>query len=390
MTTRRSFLALSGGALAALAGCRSRQATAVTPVPDVLLAGARDGVVRLAGAASQSFGAGSVLSRDGAIAYAVEGDHLVRIDAATGASLQKQPIGGGWMPRVVAESGQECVLAPDPAADPPPGRAMSPLLVAGKKLTLPGCVEPDAFTADGQGLFVLDWLPASKPDHYRVRLLSLADGQVSPLFTRDKRPVPEGAEEQMRGRGRQAVYSRARQTLYTLYTHQPEHQHTRDLLHGTRSHVHAFVHVLHLSEQWAYCLDLPDPFGQGPAEGHALAVDGQRIAVLDTASGSIAYAGAESLAIERVVRIPAGKGRAGLVFGEHLYAADGATVHVLDGKTPAATWTLPAAVRGLRLSPDGSRLYAGGDNEVVWLDAASGSLRGRVRVDGLTDVLSVK
>ncbi|MBL7260504.1 hypothetical protein JKJ07_40045 [Actinoplanes sp. LDG1-01] len=188
------------------------------------------------------------------------------------------------------------------------------------------------------------------------------------------------------------MYSRARQTLYTLYTHQPEHQHTRDLLKGTRSHVHAFVHVLHLSEQWAYCLDLPDPFGQGPAEGHALAVDGQRIAVLDTASGSIAYAGAESLAIEEVARIPAGKGVASLASGDggRLFAADGATVHVLDGSRPAATWTLPTAARGLQLSPDKSRLYAGGDDEVVWLDTTSGSVRGRARAEGLVDVLSVK
>ncbi|MCM4080741.1 hypothetical protein [Paractinoplanes hotanensis] len=402
MTTRRSFLTLSGGVLAAsaLAGCREREAAAAlsSSVPDVLLAGSRSGVVRLSGTEVRPIGAQSVLSRSGHTAYAVAGDSLVRVDAVTGAPARKQSIGGGWVPRVVAESSDLCVLLTTPPGEPPAARTTSGLLVIGagrrQKFNLPGCVEPDAFTSDGTGLFVLDWLPADRPGHYRVRLLDFNDGKLHPLFTRDKTPVPAGAEEQMQGRGRQAVYSPDRQTLYTLYTHQPEHQHTRNLLNGTRSHVHAFVHVLHLAERWAYCLDLPDPFGQGPAEGHALAVDGTRLAVLDTASGSIAHANTETLRIERVARIGAGRGAASLVFSPdaRLLAADGATVHALDRTTDQAlaTWVLPSAVRGLRLSADGSRLYAGGENGVVWLDAGSGALRGRARVDGLTDVLSVR
>ncbi|MCY1142756.1 hypothetical protein OWR29_32580 [Actinoplanes sp. Pm04-4] len=400
MTTRRSFLTLSGGVLAAsaLAACRETQAAAAplsSSVPDVVLAGSRTGIVRLTGGEVRPIGAQSVLSRAGDVAYVVSDAGLERVDAATGASLQQQPIGGGWMPRVVAESSDLCALLTTPPGEPPAARATSGLLVVGagrrQKFNLPGCVEPDAFTSDGTGLFVLDWLPADLPDHYRVRLLDFSDGKLHPLYTRDKTPVPEGAEEQMQGRGRQAVYSKDRQTLYTLYTHQPEHQHTRNLLNGTRSHVHAFVHVLHLAERWAYCLDLPDPFGRGPAEGHALAVDGTRLAVLDTASGSIAHANTETLQIERVARIAAGHGPAGLAYSPdaRLFAADGNTVHVFDRTDQAlATWLLPSAVRGVRLSADGARLYAGSENEVVWLDAGSGVLRGRVRVDGLTEILS--
>lgn len=400
MTTRRSFLALSGGALAALAGCRGPKAVAVagdSPVPDVLLVGSRNGLVRLSGSEVRPVGAQSVLSRDGAAAYVVDGDGLQRVDAATGAPLHRQDIGGGWVPRVAAESNDLCVLAQDAAADPPIGRKSSPLLVVGpgrrQKFNLPGCVEPDAFTSEGSALFVLDWLPADKPDHYRVRLLDLADGQMYPLLTRDKVPVPAGAEEQMRGRGRQAVLSADKQVLYTLYTHQPEHQHTRNLLNGTRNHVHAFVHVLHLTQRWAYCLDLPDPFGHGPAEGHALAVDGQHLAVLDMASGSIAYADTEQLAIRRTARIPAGGGPASLALSPdgRTVAADGPTVRVLnrDSDRVLGTWALPSAARGLRLSRDGARLYAGGENEVVWLNATSGERQGRARVDGITDLLSV-
>ncbi|WP_250000898.1 hypothetical protein [Actinoplanes sp. M2I2] len=401
MTTRRSFLRLSGGVLAAsaLAGCRERAAATVpASVPDVLLAGSRAGIVRLSGSEVRPIGARSALSRAGNTAYVAGDDGLVRLDAVTGAPIHRQDIGGGWAPRVVAESSDLCVLTTSGPAEPPAGRATSALMVAGpdrqQTFTLPGCVEPDAFTSDGTGLFVLDWLPADRPDHYRVRLLDLTDGRLHPLLTRDKTPVPPGAEEQMRGRGRQAVYSADRQTLYTLYTHQPEHQHTRDLVGGTRSHVHAFVHVLHLTERWAYCLDLPDPFGHGPAEGHALAVDGTDLAVLDTASGTIARADTGSLTIGRTARIPAGGGGASLEFspGGRLFAADGATVHVLDrgSDRTVATWNLPGAARGLRLSADRTRLYAGGENEVIWLDTTAGDLRGRARVDGLTTVLSVR
>ncbi|WP_127507934.1 YncE family protein [Actinoplanes solisilvae] len=399
MTTRRSFLALSGGVLA-LAACREGPAAAVTvaaEVPDVVLAGSGNGVIRLSGTQVRSLGAQSVLSRDGDAAFVVDDGGLQRLDATTGAPIHRQDIGGGWVPRVAAESGDLCVLAQTPAADPPLGRKTSPLLVIGpgrtQKFNLPGCVEPDAFTSDGGGLFVLDWLPADKPDHYRVRLLDLNDGKTHPLFTRDKRPVPEGAEEQMRGRGRQAVLSADRQVLYTLYTHQPEHQHTRNLLNGTRNHVHAFVHVLHLTQRWAYCLDLPDPFGHGSAEGHALAVQHKRLAVLDTASGAIAYADTESLKIQRTARISATGGVAGLALGPdgRTFAADGATVQVLEPETDGliGKWALPSAVRGLGLSKDGARLYAGGDNELSWLNAASGELRGRTRVDGITGLLSV-
>jgi hypothetical protein len=295
---------------------------------------------------------------------------------------------------VVATDGSGCALTRAPAADLPAPRPRTALLVDNatgrKEYDLPGVVEPDAFTRDGGGLFVLEWLPAHAPDRYRVRLLDLASGAVQPLLTRNKVPVPAGAEEEMRGEGRQAVLSADGQLLYTLYTHQPGHQHTRNLLAGTRSGVHAFVHVLHLTERWAYCLDLPDPFGHGPSAGYALAADGQHIAVLDVGSGLLAYAGAASLQIERVVRVPAVPGAAELVLtpDRRVLAAAGTTVHVLDRGSDAVTasWSLPAPVRGLALSRDGARLYAGGRDEVHRLDAASGAAQGRTPVPGLTAV----
>ncbi|MGX6603527.1 YncE family protein [Micromonosporaceae bacterium Da 78-11] len=406
MTTRRNLLALAGGVLAAAAlpGCRPSdpaRATA-TAVPDVLFADSRQGLVRLSGADSRNLGTSAVLSGAGDVLYHLDlgeaGEpSLVRLDPSSGDAVRSSRLGGGWLPRAISADGRACALGRSAAAERPAARARTPLLIktesGEQRYDLDGVIEPDAFTADGLGLFVLQWLPAGAPEKYRVRLLDLGDSQLRPLYTRDKVPVPAGAEEEMSGIGRQAVLSADRNTLYTLYTHQPGHQHTRNLIAGTRSGVHAFVHVLKLDEQWAYCLDLPDPFGHGPAAGHALAVYGNRLAVVDLASGHLAYADPETLTIDRVVRVPAAEGEASLVLapdGRTLIGA-GATVTVLGpaGDSVAASWTVPGAVHGLGLSPDAARVYAGTTGEVVWLDAASGALLGRAPVAGLNRLTHV-
>jgi DNA-binding beta-propeller fold protein YncE len=160
---------------------------------------------------------------------------------------------------------------------------------------------------------------------------------------------------------------------------------------------HAFVHVLQLTERWAYCLDLPHPFGEGPAEGHAVAIsaDGHRLAVVDVTSGSLAYADTAALTIERVVPVPAAEDSASLALapdGRRVFVGAGTTVTVLDRNTDTviARWPVPDPIRGLALSPDAARVYAGGADEVVWLDATSGTLRGRAAVDGLTALRHVR
>jgi hypothetical protein len=69
-----------------------------------------------------------------------------------------------------------------------------------------------------------------------------------------------------------------------------------------------------------------------------------------------------------------------------VFVGAGPTVAVLDRGSDRVTgsWTLPATVRGLGLSGDRTRLYAGGADEVLWLDAAAGAVRGRMAVAGLT------
>jgi hypothetical protein len=399
MTTRRNILILAGAT--ALAGGCSQAAPrqAAVKAPDVVLADSGRGLFVLGGNRPGPLGAQAAAAADGRFVCAVTGSDLVTLDPADGVSTRSTQLGGGWIPRVVAGGGRACALSRTPPATLPAGRSTSPLLVtadgAQRTYDLPGVIEPDAFTSDVTGLFVLEWLPAAAPDHYRVRLLDLTTGVIGPLVTRDKTALPPGAEEQMRGEGRRGVLSPDGQLLYTLYTHQPGHQHTRDLLSGRPGNAHAFVHVLHLTEHGAYCLDLPHPFGEGPPAGHAIAAHGSELAVADATSGLLAYADTTALTITRTVPIPKSAAPASLAYlpdGRRVLAGAGRTVSVLDHDTGAVTarWSLPGDLRGLGVSGDGARVYCGGADEVSWREAGTGALLGRAAVDGLLDVRHVR
>jgi hypothetical protein len=194
-------------------------------------------------------------------------------DTETGLIRTEGRLPGAWTPR--ATRGDQVALVQG-SLDP---RSSTTLLVmrAGserKRFELPGNVEPEAFSVDGDGLFVLDYLPPTAPDGYRVRWLDLTTSELTPLLTQLKQVVPPGAEEVMRGQGRRAVLDPDRSMLFTLYTHGGDHRHTGNLL-GVRPdapNVHAFIHSLHLSQNWAVCIDLPAPFGFTDPAGHTVAM----------------------------------------------------------------------------------------------------------------------
>jgi DNA-binding beta-propeller fold protein YncE len=356
-------------------------------------------------------GRGTVLSGDATVAgadwstlYAVRGSELVTLDPGTNRTLATSPVPSGFTATVVSADGNLVALTEGTKADRPVGKSATRIIVAdptgkrpAKELTLAGNFEPEAFSSGGDFLFVLEYLPANAPERYRVRRVVLNSGAVQPLLLRDKRVVPAGAEEEMRGEGRQAVLAPDRNRLYTLYLHQGDHQHTRDLIAGRHAPdgrpVHAFVHVLSLTEGWAYCLDLPDPFGLHPAGTHALTIspDGRTLHVAETETGQIAVADTESLTITRVTPVPgepSGAGDAALSFapaGDALYLSAGNLVRRLDSTTLRvdATWPQPASVHGLAVSPDGRRVLIGQKDHIAWIDAASGQTAGTVAAAGL-------
>jgi hypothetical protein len=414
MTTRRSLLVGAASlAGAALVGCEagpSGPARRSSGAPDLLLAGTAAGLIMVRGTASHLVGP-AVYAPDAATIYAAVADGtsatgLETLDTASGRTRGRVALPGRWTPRITSPDGGLVALAAPgsaPGGVRPTGRERTTIVVADRtgerrRLDLPGNYEPDAFRSDGGGLFVLDWLPATAPDRYRVRMVDLATGVPGPLFTRDKVPVPAGAEEEMRGEGRQAVFApNGAQTLYTLYTHQPDHLHTRDLLAGGRStEVHAFVHTLDLQIGWAYCVDLPEPFGQGPAAGHTIAVsaDGGRLFVADRTGGRLAVAGTDDLTVRTVVPVPTGTGTASSAVspdGRVLYLGGDSRVHLVDLATLAvgATWDVGGDVRGLAVSRDGGRVYVGYPGGVGWRHAGTGEELGRLAVPGLTELRRV-
>jgi YVTN family beta-propeller protein len=403
MTTRRSLLTLGAVAGAAAAtGCSADNrggSGAGAAVPGVVLAQTERGLAVLRDAQRQVF-ASAVLAPSGTAVYAatpVAGGRtrltVVRTD--TGAATATVVLDGAWVPRTVSPDGG--VVALMPRAPSGTGRERTTMLIAhitggAHRLELAGNVEPDAFDATGTRLFILDWQPPAAPDRYRVRTVDLTSGQPGPLLTRNKTPVPAGAEEEMHGEARQAVYAPNLSTVYTLYTNQPDHLHTRDLIAGHRdAPVPAFVHTLELEIGWAYCVDLPYPFGRGAAAAHTTAItpDGATLFVADHSSGQLAAIDTEALAVRRVVPVPAAGGTAGAAVapdGRRLYLGCGRSLYTVDTSSLAvlARWDATGEVRGLAVSPDSTRLLVGYPGAVGWFTAATGAVLGRVPVPGLT------
>ncbi|WP_233512352.1 YncE family protein [Micromonospora deserti] len=393
---------LAGSGVAALVGCtpaRSRSSASVVTLPDALLVEVDDGLGVLRGADRQMV-PNSVATADGSAIYATAlagaDTDFWRIDTATGHASARLRLPGRWVPQAVSASGTRVALTSSEVSvtgGRPDGRDVTPVLIADTtgvqhRLELRGNFVPETFTEDLAGLFVLEWLPAKAPDRYRVRVVDLQTRVPGPLVTRSKAPIPSGAEEEMRGDGRQAVLAPNRTILYTLYTHQPDHQHTRDLVSGRPGNVHAFVHTLNLAERWAYCIDLPHPFGEAPANGHAMAIssDGGRLFVADVTSGRIAEISSEDLTVSRTTTMAEGAGTGHAVADrDRLFVGAGTMVRTVDlaGLGLAAEWPVREPVTGLVLSPDRKRLYVGQTDAVSWHDPATGAELGRAPVPGL-------
>ncbi|GAA4929716.1 hypothetical protein HD597_004287 [Nonomuraea thailandensis] len=418
--TRRRALALGGalaGAAALLPGCSSdpgagrRAGTrpARPPRPGRLYADTATGL------AVADLATGTVRATyPGAVPEARWG----RLYQLADGRLRTWEAGSGRLAGDVAAAGEQikAVSAGLVVTGPPPGpRDGTTLTLTGegrpRTLRLDGNIEPEAFSPDGTTMYVLDLLPPNAPDRYRVRAYDLARRRMGPLQTRDKRAVPAGQEEEMRGRGRQAVLDPGQDVLYTLYTHQDSHLHTRDLAAGEdlSPGAHAFVHVLHLGRRWAYCLDLPAPFGLGPAAAHTLALGLAGLYVFDASSGRVVMASTQDLTISRSALLgragspgqagagqaradgQAGQGeeagQAGEAFavsgGGQLYLAEGRRLLVCDDRTLAlrAIWDLPGPARGLAFL--GGELLAGAGEQVLRLDPATGARLGALILPGL-------
>jgi WD40 repeat protein len=407
----------------------SAQTSSSTPAAnDVLL------LRTAAGALALETGSGSVITQqtgalaspDGSRLYTAEptgGQTTVTtIDPATGDAIATETVDGVLEARAASLSGEAIALT----APRPPGidewtpipRAHTMIAVTDptgggslQRFRLDGNFEPEAFSVNDSQLFMIEYLPAEAPTAYRVTTLNLRDGDVYPVFGRFKTPP-----ERMPGvRLRQSFDPKVDQ-LYTLYTNQPSAYLRSGSSYGGSSTYDdqwasgpnandevTFVHVLNLRDGWAYCAGMPRALWGQPAKAQAMvsSPDGRILYVVDSMKGIVTEMNTRTLKIVRTEHVDLGSGtgtQTAVVAspdGSTLYvasAADGAGVYTIDTDSlqVIGRWPMLGDVSDLRLSNDGARLYAAGDDQLSVLDAANGTLLNSVAARGVESILGVE
>ncbi len=395
---RRSILIISCLVVGVLSACISQAAERPSPPQGaagrgVLLVQTRDGVA----AADISSGVG-LFSERGAIAspdrtriYSTADGDLRVIDAESGDVLASFPAPPGTGPVAASEDGLVALMTDGEATYPstPEGRPSTPLDIeasdtgATQHLDLHGNFEPDAFSIDSRSLFLIQYLPAAAPDHYRVMELDLASLRIARVASPDK--VPPSS---MQGTRLQQVWAPDRSVLYTLYTNQV----------SSGAPV-TFVHVLNLEDKWAHCIDLPAAFGAsrpnakamvGSPNGTRLYVtdaDAHRIATIDTRRFEVVTTTTASLPAPGA----ANPASASLSPDGTLLVSGGNEVAAFDtgSMTAGPAWASELPIEDLQLNVDGSILYAATTDQIEALDPRTGTLRGIIPLPRARSLLAV-
>ncbi len=401
----RRLAALAAAALITSAGCSAgvaqNSSSADPPAGIALAASARSDLLVLRGArdarvVDSATGAITAATRSGLPTpsgtplVGTASGRLSLIDARDGTSTVMGTSEGSLVPSVTTADGHLVALAeiPGPATRGyiAPPRVTTRIAVSGQEqggasttYDLQGNFEPEAFSADRSQLFLIEYLPAAAPDRYRVRQLDLATGAVNGVYGPEKSLL----EEQMRGVGRMQVLDEDRAVHYTLYR--------------TVGSDQAFVHTLHLTDQWAHCIVLPAEFGRGGRDvaiavaphGTLYAWDGALLATVDGDNMSIGRTASvgERRSAGSVALTVAGDGTVVAIAGREVTEFDGATL------AAQRSWTLPSSASDAKTSPDGQRLYVLSGQRVLTFDRASHERLAQIPVsqgDRIAAVLAVE
>jgi hypothetical protein len=198
--------------------------------------------------------------------------------------------GADLMPTVTDTTGRFVALVSEAAAQVDgtiaPGRESSTIVIADRELgeryrtRLAGNFYPEAFgitvTASGEPdtIYLLEYLPAEAPTHYRVRVLHTPTGEIGlPVSLRFK---TQEVDAEMAGISRtQVVSGHDGGLVFTLY---------RGVAGEGDRHGYAFVHTLGLAGG-VWCLDIAKEMELDTQSG-ALVVAGDRL-VVASANGTI-------------------------------------------------------------------------------------------------------
>jgi outer membrane protein assembly factor BamB len=299
---------------------------------------------------------------------------VVALDPRSGSEVWARDVPGKLTAEIASADGRLVALRPrGSVAGYSSGTTSTTFVIAGadvepRTIELHGNFQAEAFSTDGDSLFVVEYLPPRNPTSYRVRRLDLLTGTVGGVYS-----VDAHLQEAMQGTARVQAASPDGDRLYTLYT-------LRDVDGGR----HAFVHVLSLDEEWAHCIDLPPSFAVGGERSIALAVapDGNRLYVADASTGSVAEVDTASLAAARTASLPFGtdQGMGHAVTGPDgtVYLGKGSELVAVDGSTltPLASWSMEQRITGLQVGSGPNQLYVGLRDEIVILDPEAGTTVG--------------
>lgn len=301
-----------------------------------------------------------ILSADGGVfaATAYVGDTATRFDvfdANSGDNMLYMPLTGRWVLQAVSSDGRFAALAgvpseQDDTAWTKSGKWQTEMQVIDTvsrrpkhTLKLDGNFEAEAISANGTSLFLVEHLPAAKPDHYAIRWYDLKNERLVADPLRSKT-----ADEIMSGYAWGGAASADGDWLFTLYI-------------STNRKV-AFIHMLNTREGFTVCVDLPSGAGDFEAlKGYALAYSPKRQTV---------YAMNPRLGVVAEVKLGDYK-----LNGNKFVANKIANFKPIDDEN---TINAPAVSA---LSPDQHMLFFGQGTAAFAYDTAQGKLRQSYRAD---------
>jgi hypothetical protein len=358
-----------------VAGCGEPRPPTPEAEPEVLFLRSSRGVAVIeAGAAEPSFrDTAAVPSRDWTTIVSTDREkggrtRVSALDPSTNTPRWSQVVPGGLSVKIVSEDGDIAALGPVSERHHLRGRTETELTIVRtgqaeeQQLTLDGNYEPEAFSTDGQNMFVVRYLPARNPIKYQVRRLDLTDGRVKNVYTPDQH-----LQRAMGGTARIQVSSPDGKRLYTLYTV------------GRGEDRYAFIHVLSLDQLWAHCIDLPHEFAEAAESATALSVshDGTKLFVGNSEAETVAEVDTKTLSFTRSAPMETGDGRQAHAVHDSdstLYFANGTSVTAVDTTELAVkdTWEMSEKISGLQVTEDGKKLLIGLLHEVATVDLATG------------------
>lgn len=297
--------------------------------------------------------------------------------------------------RIVSPDGDALALMPRRAATAelyvPEARSETSVTVVWRDVEEPatfdlvGNFEPEAFTRDGQTLYLLEFWPAEAPERYFVRSLDLETGEIADTFSPEVDLNPE-----MRGHARAQVIDPDGEFLYTLYTLDAVGEPVTDPNAEVASARWAFIHVISLTEDWSFCIFLPSPMGRSeattglavtPGGGTLYAVDAaaDRIVSIDTTTMKVRDA-AELRGWESPTgqRLPMAAGPDGSVY----VVLDEMVVRYNSQLAPVSVWRAGTLISSIDISPDGKSMRVSIPGFVKVVDVESGEETSAIGVPG--------